>query len=98
MAIRRGEVVEVDNDDDDGEPEITLDIMILICAQMEKISLTYGEPGLNIDLSRSLRKFRVHLRRMEGEKMKQATLDKWFWATVEYESQMSHFSHVSTHA
>ena len=82
MAVRRGEVIEIDEDEDNDEgahdSEMSFGSMIQLCAQMEKISLSYAEPELKLGLSQILRKFRIQLRKMEDEKATQATLDRWF--------------------
>lgn len=60
MAVRRGEVIEIDEDEDndEGSHEMSLGSMIQLCAQMENIALSYAEPELKLGLSQTLRKQR----------------------------------------
>ena len=52
--------------------------MVQICECLERLTLRYGDPETSLDLSRDLRHFKIHLRKEEAARAKQATLDKWF--------------------
>ena len=84
MAVKRGEVVEIEDDDEDEEdtPNFTLTEMIKICETMEELTLAYGNPELRLGLSQGLRKFRVDLQKMQNATASQATLDQWMESAV----------------
>ena len=81
MAVRRGEVMEVNDEpeeDHDSEPEMELSQVIQLCEKMERMSIKYGTLETSLGVSRSVRKLRIELRRMESARLKQATLGRWF--------------------
>ena len=81
MALKRGEIKEIESDDEEeDEQEEVIGIGELMCfrEKVEQLSLKYGDSKTSLDLSQSLRQFRIQLRREETVKMKQTLLDEWF--------------------
>ncbi|KAI6001165.1 hypothetical protein EDD15DRAFT_2229960, partial [Pisolithus albus] len=81
-AVNRGEIVEIESDDEDSEPgyretEMGMSEAIQLCEKMERVCITYGTPETAVDLSRRLRQFRIMMRGKEGMQLKQSTLDAW---------------------
>ncbi|KAF9226429.1 hypothetical protein BS17DRAFT_765414 [Gyrodon lividus] len=79
MAVARGEVIEIDSDEDEDllGPCITRIQAMTLCEQLERAVLEYGE-GEDLALSRQLCRFCAHLWGHEFTSMKQTTLDKHF--------------------
>jgi len=61
--------------DHDSEPEMELSQVIQLCEKMERMSIKYGTLKTSLGISRSVRKLRIELRRMESVRLKQA---RWF--------------------
>jgi hypothetical protein len=79
-AIARGEIIEIDSDDEDDEPqrpEMQISDMIRICHELEGVVLD-SSAGCSLELSRNLRRFRAEMTRKEFRNMKQAGLQD-FW-------------------
>ena len=49
-----------------------------LCEKVERLSLKYGDSETCLDLSQSLRQFRIQLRRVETAKARQTSLNEWF--------------------
>lgn len=67
-AIKCGEILEIESDEEDSEQHQD--------AEMG------GTPDTAVDLSRRLRQFRITMRRMEGARLMQPTLGRWFGGGV----------------
>jgi hypothetical protein len=81
MALKRGEIEEIESDDeeeDEQEEDVGIGKLMHLCEKVERLSLKYGDYETSLDLSRSLRQFRIQLRKVETAKAKQTSLDKWF--------------------
>ncbi|KAI6027151.1 hypothetical protein EDC04DRAFT_2605913 [Pisolithus marmoratus] len=81
MAVKRGEVVEVDDEveeavDEENEPEIKLSEAIHLCEQMECISITYGTCETSLNLTRHIWKLWIELRQRETAGLLQSMLDR----------------------
>ncbi|KAF9220181.1 hypothetical protein BS17DRAFT_759942 [Gyrodon lividus] len=63
MAVARGEVIEIDSDEEDNlEPCITRAQAMVLCEQLAGAVLEYGEAEDLSELSKQLCRFRAHLR------------------------------------
>ena len=81
MALKRGEIEEIESDDeeeDEQEEDIGIGELRGLCEKVERLSLKYGDSETCLDLSRSLRQFRIQLRRVETAKARQTSLNEWF--------------------
>ncbi|KIK92742.1 hypothetical protein PAXRUDRAFT_146634, partial [Paxillus rubicundulus Ve08.2h10] len=82
MAEKRGEVIEIEeSDDDEGrEPEISCSEGLELCQKLEAACLQLGDATspLSLDLIKHIRHFRAHLRRQELLHAHQTTLDSFF--------------------
>ncbi|EDR06312.1 uncharacterized protein LACBIDRAFT_328997 [Laccaria bicolor S238N-H82] len=81
MALKRGEIEEIESDDeeeDEQEEDIGIGELRSLCEKVERLSLKYGDSETCLDLSRSLRQFRIQLRRVETAKARQTSLNEWF--------------------
>ena len=81
MALKRGEIEEIESDDeeeDEQEEDIGISELRGLCEKVECLSLKYGDSETCLDLSRSLRQFRIQLRRVETAKARQTSLNEWF--------------------
>ncbi|KIK76074.1 hypothetical protein PAXRUDRAFT_170975 [Paxillus rubicundulus Ve08.2h10] len=82
MAERKGEVIEVEesDDNDDAEPEISRMDTLNLCQQLEAACLQHGEVSspVSLDLMRNIQLFRAHLRREELLHAQQTTLHSFF--------------------
>ena len=81
MALKRGEIEEIESDDeeeDEQEEDIGIGELRGLCEKVERLSLKYGDSETCLDLSRSLRQFRIQLRRVETAKARQTLLNEWF--------------------
>jgi len=81
QAIRSGEIVEVESDDEDtGDDKLKLSTMELIglFEQLEAACIARVNADSSFDIIHKLRRFRGVLRREEVQNAKQATLDT-FW-------------------
>jgi len=68
MALKRGEIKEVESDDeeeDEEDEDIRIGELMCLCEKVEHLSLKYGDSETSLDLSRGLRQFRIHLRKVE---------------------------------
>jgi hypothetical protein len=77
-AVARGEVIEVDDSDDEEEssPEMGSTDVLKLCATLEKVCLTKGDPTQSMELSQALWVFRGHLQREELFNARQTTLEE----------------------
>ncbi|KAG2357400.1 WD40-repeat-containing domain protein [Suillus spraguei] len=82
QAIRSGELVEVESDDEDEDdpPKVCAIELIPLCEKLEAACIARVGADSSLDLVHKLRAFRAALRREELQNAKQATLDK-FWNT-----------------
>ncbi|KAH7929555.1 DDE-domain-containing protein [Leucogyrophana mollusca] len=81
LAVERGEVIEVDSDDEDDEdkaPVLSHADLTRICEQLEVACISYGDSESSLDLSRHLRRFRALIRHDELMNARQTTLNS-FW-------------------
>jgi len=81
-AVRRGEVIEVDSDDEpddnvDEEVCMTIAEMMSLCQKLEKASLT-STAECSLDMAKVLRRFRAQLSRIDLETARQTKLTS-FW-------------------
>ncbi|KAJ7842144.1 hypothetical protein B0H14DRAFT_3457083 [Mycena olivaceomarginata] len=79
-AVAPGDVMEVDSekeeeDEPEGEPDLTTAEMLSLCQKLEKASLTKGQPDQSMALADHLRRFRANVQREEFLAAKQVTLD-----------------------
>ena len=87
-AITRGEIIEVDSDDEDDpghqvddDADIGVTEMMALCQRLEKASLKGGTSNaLSYNVSQVLRRFRVELSRVQIQNAKQVTLTS-LWGT-----------------
>ncbi|KAG9312614.1 hypothetical protein JVU11DRAFT_7019 [Chiua virens] len=82
-AVKCGEVVEVESDDEDldndGDDEtLGLQEMIEMTAKLEKACITHTTLEKAAHVSRCLRQLRVDLRKVESAGLTQPRLDRWF--------------------
>ncbi|KAG6379600.1 hypothetical protein JVT61DRAFT_10108 [Boletus reticuloceps] len=77
MAVARGEVIEINSDEEDDEPSITRVQAMSLCEQLARAVLEYGKAEGTFELSKQLCHFRAHLRREEFKKAKQMALDRY---------------------
>ncbi|KAG2041219.1 hypothetical protein BDR03DRAFT_1007547 [Suillus americanus] len=82
QAIRSGELVEVESDDEDEDdpPKVCATELIPLCKKLETACIARVSAGSSLELVHRLCAFRAALRREELQNAKQATLDK-FWNT-----------------
>ncbi|KAJ6586675.1 hypothetical protein B0H10DRAFT_1961637 [Mycena sp. CBHHK59/15] len=82
-AVARGEVIEVDDSDEEEEDE-SQDIgtaeVLKLCQTLEKVCLSKGDPEQSMELTRALRIFRGHVKREELLNSRQMTLAE-AWGT-----------------
>ena len=81
MALRRGEIEEIESDDkeeDEQEEDIGIGKLRSLCEEVECLSLKYRDSKTCLNLSRSLRQFRIQLRKVETAKARQTSLNEWF--------------------
>jgi hypothetical protein len=80
MALKRGEIeeIEFDGEEDKQEEDIGIGKLMHLCEKVECLSLKYGDSETSLDLSQSLRQFKIQLRKVETATVKQTLLDKWF--------------------
>ena len=60
------------------EEDIGIGKLMSLCEKVEHLSHKHGDSETSLDLSQSLRLFRIQLRRVEAAKAKQMLLDNWF--------------------
>jgi hypothetical protein len=79
QAVARGEVVDIDSDDDDEENggDMRIDEMLHLCEELEKGSIS-APVGCSLEFTRALRRFRVELKQSQFHQAKQVTLTS-FW-------------------
>ena len=77
MAVERGEIIEV-NSDDDEDIQPVLPEVILFCEKLEMASITHSDADTSRELMRQLHKFRGAMRSEELKSAKQTTLNN-FW-------------------
>ena len=78
MAVARGEVIEIDSDEEDSpDPCITRVQAMALCEELAGVVSEYGEGDDIFELSKQLCRFRGHLRRQEFANAKQTTLDAY---------------------
>ncbi|KAG2082598.1 uncharacterized protein F5147DRAFT_783247 [Suillus discolor] len=82
QAIRSGELVEVESDDEDedDQPKVCATELILLCKKLEAACIAQVGADSSLDLVHKLRAFQATLQRKELQNAKQVTLDK-FWNT-----------------
>ncbi|KAG2352744.1 hypothetical protein BDR07DRAFT_1466105 [Suillus spraguei] len=82
QAIRSGELVEVESDDEDEDdpPKVCAIELIPMCEKLEAACIARVGADSSLNLVHKFRAFRAALRREELQNAKQATLDK-FWIT-----------------
>jgi hypothetical protein len=84
MAIERGDIMEVDSDNEDGNkaenvmPEYTFTQVFMLCQLLEDACLQFGELEVLFDLSKRLWAFRACVCREEICGAKQTTIDSYF--------------------
>ena len=66
------------NAKDEQEEDIGIGELRSLCEKVECLSLKYGDSETCLDLSQSLRQFRIQLRRVETAKVRQTSLNEWF--------------------
>jgi hypothetical protein len=81
-AVANGEVIEVEeSEDDDDDDETSLPSranLIILCQQLERGCMQYGDPQFSLELSYKLFKFRGILHKEELANSTQSTLDRYF--------------------
>ncbi|KAI6039127.1 hypothetical protein EDC04DRAFT_2687089 [Pisolithus marmoratus] len=88
MAMKQGEVVEVESDEEAGDDadsgaEMGLGEMIHLCEQMEKVCIVHGTGETSLDLSQCLQQFRIELQHQEQVTLWQTMLGRWFGSNKE---------------
>jgi len=81
MAVERGDIIEVDSDedsDDEEGPLMTNAEVISLCEQLEAVCIAKGDPNTSLVLMRSLHKLRGQLRHEELENAKQTDITDYF--------------------
>ena len=82
MAVKSGEVIELDDSDSDpGDDEDNLPSrheVIKLCETLERVCLTYSSEKFSLDLPRQLRKFRAELLHKEFQNHTQTSLVDYF--------------------
>ncbi|KAI5984923.1 hypothetical protein EDC04DRAFT_2521977, partial [Pisolithus marmoratus] len=83
VAIKEGEIVELESDDEAGDEadtgaEMQLGDMIHLCEQMERVCIMHGTGEMSLDLSQHLQQFRIDLGCQEQAMLWQTTLRQWF--------------------
>ena len=81
QAIRSGEIVEVESDDEDtsdDKPKLSTAELIGLCEQLEAACVAQVNADSSFDVIHNFRRLRGVLRREEIQNVKQATLDT-FW-------------------
>ncbi|KAH0835461.1 hypothetical protein J3R83DRAFT_9097 [Lanmaoa asiatica] len=81
MAVERGDIVEIESDDEDTQPRaapIPRCEILEMCEKLERICMSESDANTALELPRLLRKFRGELRQQEQSSAKQTTLDG-FW-------------------
>ncbi|KAJ7670535.1 hypothetical protein B0H17DRAFT_1141764 [Mycena rosella] len=76
-AIARGDVMDVDDSDNEGEeetPDLSTAEILELCQKLEKACLMKGEPDQSMALTGHLRQFHANIRREEFLGAKQITL------------------------
>jgi hypothetical protein len=77
MAVERGEIIEVDSDDEeDAQPAVTpmsSSEIVLLCEKLETACISRSHAGASLELIRHVRKFRGEMHREELQNMKQTS-------------------------
>ena len=75
-----GDVMEVDESDDEeeGEEELTTKQVMEMCQQMEGLCIKHGSFKGSLDLAKHIRRYRIHLTKEQSQRAKQTTLDGFF--------------------
>jgi len=86
-AFEKGEIsqpIEIDSDDSEDDKPLakrkTATKVIKMCEEKEQLCLKFGSSDSSVDLSRHLRKFRVHLKQETMRNAKQGTLEMYWVA------------------
>ncbi len=83
--LQAGRIIEVDELEDDEDPEagqeLTTAEVMQLCQQMESLCMKYGAFSSSLQLSRDIRKYRIHLTKEQTKKSTQSRLDQYsgFW-------------------
>ncbi|KAI6011734.1 hypothetical protein EDC04DRAFT_2764538 [Pisolithus marmoratus] len=80
MAMKQGEIVEVESDEEAGDDtdsgaEMGLGEMICLCKQMEKVCIMQGTGETSLDL--------IELQHQEQATLQQTMLGRWFGSSKE---------------
>jgi len=93
MAVARGDVIELEDSEDDGEDDVedvpTRGEVIKLCEVLEKACLSYGDADFSLELPHQLRKYRAKLQRAALLDSIQTSLDSYFTHTQSSSSMVN---------
>lgn len=81
MAVEKGEIIEIESDDDDIQPHaapVPRSEILQMCEKLEMACMSESDANTSLELTRLLRKFHGELRRKELLNAKQSTLDGYW--------------------
>ena len=81
LEFKAGDVMEVDEYDDDAEDEaeeLTTKEVMDLCQQMESLCIKYGSFDDSLGLAKHLQQYRIHLNQEQVQNTKQTVLEHFF--------------------
>ena len=81
LEFKAGDVMEVDEYDDDAEDEaeeLTTKEVMDLCQQMESLCIKHGSFDDSLGLAKHLRQYRIHLNQEQVQNAKQTVLERFF--------------------
>jgi len=81
MAVKAGEIIEVDSDSDSDSDEEDLSVreVIQLCECLEKACIKHSRASSSLDLPQQLQEFHASLRHTDILTAKQSCIDAYFF-------------------